>query len=578
MYFILDYIVYTNIIFFTSIIIISLANSNKNYKPIIKVSKSNNNSPRLPKYKDIKNKKSSNQDNSTVSSIQKSISDLNINKLKKSPSNVSIGITSSNDSISSSKGPVITKAQKAKRINVIEEYNKRENKDISSINLVVIGHVDAGKSTLMGHTLFLLGEVSERLLKKYEKEAEILKKGSFSYAWVLDETEEERNRGVTIDVAISGFKTPHRNFILLDAPGHRDFVPNMISGASQADAAVLVIDSTIGSFESGFNNGGQTREHAILAKSLGIQQIIIAINKLDACDYNQERFDYIKDTLLQFLTTKVGFKKNKIIFIPVSGYNGENIKELKSNKLKSWYNGPTFIEQLDKLEPIEKSVDGVFRLSVTDIFKAATHLGGITVSGRIESGNVQVSDILKIIPTGELVQVKSIEIEGKNNSNNTSVYGSNLQISDVDEQRSWAVAGESVQLNIGNIDQQLLFIGSVLCDPKSPISIASRFKVQIVTFDMSKPLTLGVPIIVHHQSLTEPATISSMVSLIDKSTGEIIKKSPRAIPKNASAIIEITTKRPICIEPFKISKDFGRLLLRCGTETVAAAIVLDLLI
>ncbi|KAJ3136369.1 HBS1-like protein [Physocladia obscura] len=450
--------------------------------------------------------------------------------------------------------PQHSKVGAGKKIDVLAEYAKR-NSDKSSINLVIVGHVDAGKSTLMGHLLYLLGEVNEKTMKKYERDAEKMKKGSFCFAWVLDETEEERSRGVTIDVGMSYFETESHRFTILDAPGHRDFIPNMISGASQADAALLVIDSGTGEFEVGFELGGQTREHALLVRSLGVNQLVVAINKLDMMSWSQARFLEIKEKLFVFFLG-AGFKKNNIFFVPCSGFTGENMIERKSDILKSWYSGLTLQESLDGLTPPIRELEKPFRLPVVDYFKGGVTAGGggsLSVSGRVEAGTLQIGDIITVMPLGEHGVVKSIE------ANNNPI--------------KWAVAGDNIVIAISGIETQQINIGNVLCSPHYLVPVADVFTVKIVTFDIVIPLTLGVPIVVHHQSASTPGIISKLFSLLDKSTGEVIKKNPRALAKNVTAVIEIKVERPICIELAKDSRELGRLMIRSGSSVVAAGIV-----
>ncbi|TPX66955.1 hypothetical protein SpCBS45565_g04109 [Spizellomyces sp. 'palustris'] len=453
---------------------------------------------------------------------------------------------------------------KLKRINVAEEYKKR-NAEKESLNLVVVGHVDAGKSTLMGHVLYLLGEVNERTMKKYERDAEKMKKSSFAFAWVLDETEEERTRGVTIDVAITKFQTPHRKFTLLDAPGHRDFIPNMMSGAAQADVAILVVDATPGEFETGFDFGGQTREHAVLLRSLGVTQLIVAVNKLDVVglhakvDWSKTRFDEISEKLSHFLS-QVGFRKQKVTFIPTSGYTGENLVKRASDKLKAWYSGSTLVEQIDAFEAPQRAVDKPFRLSIADYFKGGIGAGGggaVSVSGRIEAGSVQVGEVVLVMPINEYGTVRALEVS--------------------EEAVKWAAAGDSVLMSLTGVEIAHINVGSILCDPSAPVAVTSHFRAQIVTFDIQIPLTIGVPVVLHHQSLTEQSTITKLSALLNKSTGETIKKNPRALPKNVTAVVEIKTSRPVCLETFKDSKELGRFMLRAGPVTVAAGIVLEIL-
>ncbi|KAI8820643.1 P-loop containing nucleoside triphosphate hydrolase protein [Fimicolochytrium jonesii] len=454
-----------------------------------------------------------------------------------------------------STGSIGKGSPKMKRVDVLEEYKKR-NAEKETLNLVVVGHVDAGKSTLMGHLLYLLGEVSERSMKKFERDAEKLKKGSFAFAWVLDETDEERNRGVTIDVAITKFQTAHKKFTLLDAPGHRDFVPNMMSGAAQADVAILVVDATPGEFETGFDSGGQTREHAVLIRSLGVSQLIVAVNKMDVVNWAKSRFDEICAKLSTFLSQSVGFRKQNVTFIPTSGFTGQNLAKCTSEALLSWYSGNTLVEQIDAFEPPVRPIDKPFRLSVTDYFKGGIGAGGgggaVSVSGRIEGGNVQVGDSVTVLPINEVGVVRAIEV--------------------AEESVKWAVAGDNALMSLTGVDMTHINIGSLLCDPSAPVPITSHFRAQIVTFDIDIPLTIGVPVVLHHQSLTEQATITRLESLINKATNEVTKKNPRALPRNVAAIVEIKTSRPVCLEKFSASKELGRFLLRSGTVTVAGGI------
>ncbi|CAG8609156.1 17331_t:CDS:10, partial [Cetraspora pellucida] len=467
---------------------------------------------------------------------------------------VNQGTVSPHISLYEQKTPTKANIKSSKRINVLEEYKKRVA-DKLPLNLVVIGHVDAGKSTLMGHLLYLLGEVNERTMKQYERDSSKIGKSSFAYAWVLDETGEERNRGITMDIAIRSFETKNRRFTLLDAPGHRDFIPNMISGASQADVAILVVDATVGEFESGFEANGQTKEHALLIRSLGVQQLIVAINKLDTVEWSKARYDEIVEKLCAFLN-QVGFKKDKVAHIPCSGLIGENIMR-KSSGILDWYNGETLIEQIDKFEPPTRLLEKPFRLSVTDFFKGGLgNVGGVSVAGRIESGTIQVGEEITVIPGGERGVVKVLTVN--------------------EESSKWAAAGDSVLLTLIDLDILQLKIGSVLCPPSQPVPITSHFLARIVVFDVKIPITRGFPVILHRQSLNEPANVIKLVNIIDKNTGDVIKKNPRHLPKSSTATVEIKlSNRPIPLEAFKDNKELGRIMLRKGGETVAAGIVID---
>ena len=266
------------------------------------------------------------------------------------------------------------------------------------------GHADAGKSTLMGHLLYLKGHVSERQMKQLKHQSEQSGKSSFAYAWLLDAHESERARGVTVDVAVEQFETDHRIIALLDAPGHRDFIPNMIAGAAQADVAILVVDVTPSGFADGFVDGGQTKEHAILLRSMGISELIVAVNKMDLIKYDHGQYCVVVEEMSIFLKQS-GFKDMGIHFIPVSGFLGVNLLS-RNDTLLSWYDGPTLIEQIDRFKIPERLTGKPFRFCIADVYKSAA--GGCMVAGKVESGSVIVKDKVLILPLCELAVVKSV--------------------------------------------------------------------------------------------------------------------------------------------------------------------------
>eukprot|EP00116_Pleurobrachia_bachei_P004571 sb/3464833/ len=264
---------------------------------------------------------------------------------------------------------------------------------------------DAGKSTMMGHLLCLLGNISKKEQHKHKTESSKMGKGSFRFAWVLDETEEERERGVTIDVAQTRFETPKRTVNLLDAPGHKDFVPNMIRGASQADIAILVVDATPGEFEAGFDAGGQTREHVLLVRSLGVQSLVVAVNKMERVGWEEKRFREIEEQLIGFIRG-VGFKTTEVVFVPVSGLEGDNLTERSDNTaLQAWYSGKSLIEVIDEIEPPSRNYDKPFRLVITDVFKHPQL--GLSVAGK-RSRKIELVQLLDGPFTGSS-QLKLLE-------------------------------------------------------------------------------------------------------------------------------------------------------------------------
>lgn len=443
---------------------------------------------------------------------------------------------------------------KLDKIDAKAEYAKRKgNQEL--INLVVIGHVDAGKSTLMGHVLYNLGVVQQRTMHKYEQESRKIGKSSFAFAWVLDETDEERSRGVTMDVAQTRFTTDKKVVMLLDAPGHKDFIPNMITGAAQADVAILVINATRGEFETGFDAGGQTREHALLARSLGVSQIIVAVNKMDTVDWGQARYDEICKKLGQFLR-QVGFKDADLSFIPCSGLVGENLTSPSSEpRLTAWYSGATLVQQIDLFKNPERPVDKPFRLSVSDVFKSAT--GGFSIAGQINAGYIRPGDKVMVMPAAILAGVKSVMVD--------------------DLPFQIAFAGDRASFTLTNIDMSSVQVGFVLCDPLFPTHCATRIRAKIVVFNLEMPITRGFPVVFHYQSIAEPAIIKKLVSSLNKSSGEVIKSRPKCLTKNSSAIVELEFERATCVELYSEYRDLGRFMLRSSGHTVAAGLIEEIL-
>ncbi|KAL0623718.1 HBS1-like protein [Plecturocebus cupreus] len=438
------------------------------------------------------------------------------------------------------------------QIDVKVELEKRQGGK-QLLNLVVIGHVDAGKSTLMGHMLYLLGNVNKRTMHKYEQESKKAGKASFAYAWVLDETGEERERGVTMDVGMTKFETTTKVIILMDAPGHKDFIPNMITGAAQADVAVLVVDASRGEFEAGFETGGQTREHGLLVRSLGVTQLAVAVNKMDQVNWQQERFQEITGKLGHFLK-QAGFKESDVAFIPTSGLSGENlITRSQSSELTKWYKGLCLLEQIDSFKPPQRSIDKPFRLCVSDVFKDQG--SGFCITGKIEAGYIQTGDRLLAVPPNETCTVKGITLH--------------------DEPVDWAAAGDHVSLTLVGMDIIKINVGCVFCGPKEPIKACTRFRARILIFNIEIPITKGFPVLLHYQTVSEPAIIKRLISVLNKSTGEVTKKKPKFLTKGQNALVELQTQRPIALELYKDFKELGRFMLRYGGSTIAAGVVTE---
>jgi elongation factor 1 alpha-like protein len=403
-----------------------------------------------------------------------------------------------------------------------------------------IGHVDAGKSTLMGRLLYDLKVVDQRTIDRYRKEAEKIGKSSFALAWVLDQGSEERSRGVTIDIATNKFETEKTAFTILDAPGHRDFIPNMIAGAAQADFAVLVIDASTGSFESGLK--GQTKEHAQLVRSMGVQRIIICVNKLDTVSWSQDRFLEIQHQVSAFLTM-IGFQAKNITFIPCSGLLGDNIARRSTEEAASWYNGPTLVDELDKSEPISRALTKPLRLTIGDIFRGGVQ-NPISISGRIESGSLQVGDALLTQPANQKCFIKGLEIDN--------------------EPADWAVAGQNVTIHLSGIEEHHLKVGDVLCSPSSAITNVKEFTAKVLAFEFLTPMQVDV----HRGRLNVAGRIREILGVLDKSSGNVTGKKKVRIVKPASvARVVVELEREVPLE------GGARVVLRCGGETVAAGLL-----
>ncbi|XP_030641832.1 HBS1-like protein [Chanos chanos] len=449
--------------------------------------------------------------------------------------------------------PPRTSSKSKHQLNIHAELEKRQGGK-PLLNLVVIGHVDAGKSTLMGHLLYLLGNVNKRTMHKYEQEAKKAGKASFAYAWVLDETGEERERGVTMDVGMTKFETNSKVITLMDAPGHKDFIPNMITGAAQADVAVLVVDASRGEFEAGFEAGGQTREHGLLVRSLGVTQLAVAINKMDQVNWQQERYQEIVSKLGHFLK-QAGFKDSDVYYIPTSGLSGENlVQRSKVPELTAWYSGPCLLEQIDAFKPPQRSVEKPFRLCVSDVFKDQG--SGFCVTGKIEAGYIQTGERVLAMPPNETCTVKGITLH--------------------DEALDWAAAGDHVSLTVTGMDIIKINVGCVFCDPKEPIRVCTRFRARVLLFNIEVPITQGFPVLLHYQTVSEPATIRKLISVLHKSSGEVLKKKPKCLSKGQNAVVEIQTQRPVALELYKDFKELGRFMLRYVGSTIAAGVVTEI--
>jgi len=421
------------------------------------------------------------------------------------------------------------------------------------LNLVIIGHVDHGKSTSTGHLFYLAGAIDERTVKAYEEEAKKAGKETFKYAWILDRLKEERERGLTIDVAYLKLESPKYFFTVIDAPGHRDFIKNMVTGASQADAAVLVISSKRGEFEAGIGPGGQTREHAFLAFTLGINQIVVDINKMDdpSVNWSQERYEEIKNELSRIIRM-VGFKVDRIPFVPTSGWLGDNLVK-RSDKMP-WYKGPTLFEALDTLEVPKKSLDKPLRLPIQDVY-TITGVGTVPV-GRVETGVMKEGDTLVFMPSGAKGEVKSIETH-------------HVRIQK-------AEPGDNIGFNIRGVSKTDIRRGEVAGLPTNPPTVAKEFIGQIIVIYHPTAIAAGYTPVIHAHTAQVAASLVEIIKKIDPRTGQTVEEKPSFIKTGDSALVRFRPLHPLSVETYSDFPELGRFAIRDMGTTVAAGIIKEI--
>jgi len=424
-------------------------------------------------------------------------------------------------------------------------------KEKSHINLVVIGHVDSGKSTSTGHLIYKCGGIDKRTIEKFEKEAAEMGKGSFKYAWVLDKLKAERERGITIDIALWKFETAKSVFTIIDAPGHRDFIKNMITGTSQADVAILIIASGQGEFEAGISKEGQTREHALLAFTMGVKQMIVCTNKMDdkSVNWDQKRYEEIKKEVSDYLK-KIGYNPEKIPFIPISGWLGDNMIE-KSDNMK-WYSGPTLIDALDALEPPKRPKDKPLRLPLQDVYK----IGGIgTVPvGRVETGLLKPGMVITFAPMNITTECKSVEMHHET----------------LDE----AEPGDNVGFNVKNLSVKDLRRGFVASDSKNdPAKNTENFLAQVIVLNHPGQIQKGYAPVLDCHTAHIACKFDEIESKIDRRTGKVLEEEPKAIKSGDAAIVKLIPSKPMVVETFTEYPPLGRFAVRDMRQTVAVGVI-----
>jgi len=413
------------------------------------------------------------------------------------------------------------------------------------LNLATIGHVDHGKSTLVGRLLMETGAIPAHIIDEYRKKAKEIGKDTFEFAWTMDTLKEERERGLTIDVSHIRFDTPKYYFTMIDCPGHRDFVKNMITGASQADAAILVVSS-----KPGEGVQDQTTEHIFLARTLGITQLVVMINKMDAANYDQKRFEEVKTEVSKYLQM-VGFKIPEIKFIPGSAFKGDNIAK-KSDNTK-WYTGPTLLEALDALKVPEKPVNLPLRIPVQDVY-TISGVGTVPV-GRVETGKVKKGDKVIFNPGNKATEIKSIEMHH--------------------EEIPEALPGDNIGFNIRGLSREDIRRGDV-CGPESnPPTVVEEFTAQIVVLKHPSAISAGYTPVFHIHTAQVACTVTEIKKKIDPKTGATIAEKPDFIKTGDAAIIQVRPSRPIVVEKVKDFPPLGRFAIRDMGMTVAAGMITE---
>jgi len=431
------------------------------------------------------------------------------------------------------------------------------------INIVVIGHVDSGKSTSTGHLIYKCGGIDKRTIEKFEKEAAEMGKGSFKYAWVLDKLKAERERGITIDIALWKFETTKYFVTVIDAPGHRDFIKNMITGTSQADCAVLIVAAGTGEFEAGISKNGQTREHALLAYTLGVKQLIVGINKMDNTEppYSEARYNEIVKEVSGYVK-KVGYNPKAVAFVPISGWHGDNMIEPSTNMgwFKGWKverkegnaSGKTLFEALDAILPPKRPTDKPLRLPLQDVYK----IGGIgTVPvGRVETGILKPATVVTFAPSNITTEVKSVEMHH--------------------ESLAEALPGDNVGFNVKNVSVKDIRRGYVAGDSKSdPPKETKSFDAQVIILNHPGQINPGYAPVLDCHTAHIACKFSALKEKIDRRSGKVLEENPKSVKSGDACIATLTPSKPMCVESFAEYPPLGRFAVRDMKQTVAVGII-----
>lgn len=429
---------------------------------------------------------------------------------------------------------------------ILEEVYGKEH-----VNLIFIGHVDAGKSTLGGSILYATGMVDERTMDKYKREAKEAGRETWYLSWALDLTKEERSKGKTVEVGRGFFETEKRRYTLLDAPGHKTFVPNMIAGASQADVGILVISARKGEYETGFEKGGQTREHAILAKTQGVNKLIVVVNKMDdiTVEWSQERYKECTEKLLNFLSRQVGYGKSDVTFMPISAQTTVGIKTRVPKDLAPWYDGPSLLECLDNFKTLERKVKAPFMMPINAKYKDM----GTLIEGKIEAGQIKKGNGYLMMPNRDDITISAL-------------YG------ETEDEIPGATCGDQIRIRIRGVEEEDILPGFVLCAPQRPVHCVSAFEAQIALLDLKSILSAGFNCVLHVHSCIEEVTFAALLHKLEKGTNRKSKKPPAFGKQGMSLIARLEViggAGRVCVERYEDYAQMGRFTLRDQGQTIA---------
>jgi len=441
----------------------------------------------------------------------------------------------------------------------------------TGISVVVIGHVDSGKSTSTGHLIYKCGGIDKRAIEKFEKEAQEMGKGSFKYAWVLDKLKAERERGITIDIQLMKFQTDKFNVTVIDAPGHRDFIKNMITGTSQADCAILIVAGSTGEFEAGISKDGQTREHALLAYTLGVKQMIVAVNKMDNTEppYSEARFKEIKKEVGASMK-KVGFKIGQCAFVPISGWHGDNMVEPTTNM--AWYKGwekevptadgkgvldkkatgMTLKDAVNSINPPTRPNDSPLRLPLQDVYKISG-IGTVPV-GRVETGVMKPGMVVTFAPGDLSTEVKSVEMHH--------------------QELTEANPGDNVGFNIKNVSVKDVKRGFVTSDSKNdPAKTCENFEAQVIVLNHPGEIHAGYQPVLDCHTAHVACKFDTLLQKIDRRNNKVLEETPKMVKSGDAAMVKMVPSKPMCVEKFSSYAPLGRFAVRDMRQTVAVGII-----